>query len=287
MVGEDGLDRAAEWGRKNPGLDRGRPPRENRAVTFPTLAARRACVLLGAALFVGVFTSSEGRAKGAVASANPSPVRSIDELRRATGPEKYGALRAVWRQWDQTDPTEIEEAIFQVEQDKSLSPPIRTYAAIVAAYARRRRGDLDGARAKIHATGLIDRWLVLGPFDNEGKEGLDRTLQAEREQGEPIDLMRPYQGKERQVRWRASPDVYGFGWIDLGDLVRPRENVCVLATTFVRSKQGESRPASLWAGASGAFKLFWNGTEVLTDLAYRSLDADRFGVSVTLAKGWN
>src|SRR5260370_5978002 len=86
---------------------------------------------------------------------------------------------------------------------------------------------------------------------------------------------------------RGAPYVYGFGWLDLGDLVRPRENVCVYATTFVRSKRGDARPATLWAGASGSFKLFWNGTEVLTDLAYRSLDADRFAVPITLAKGWN
>src|SRR5262249_17054366 len=94
-------------------------------------------------------------------------------------------------------------------------------------------------------------------------------------------------GKERQVRWRVAPDVYGFGWFDMGDLVRPRENVCVYATTFVRAKRGEVRPASLWAGASGAFKLFWNGTEVLTDLAYRSLVADRVGAAVNVAKGSN
>src|SRR5439155_7319175 len=63
--------------------------------------------------------------------------------------------------------------------------------------------------------------------------------------------------------------------------------VCVYATTFVRAKGSESRAATLWAGGAGGFKLFWNGTEVLTDLAYRSLDADRFGVPVTVAKGWN
>jgi tetratricopeptide (TPR) repeat protein len=212
----------------------------------------------------------------------------MEELRQAQGVEKYGALRALWRQWDQTDPATIEEAIVQVAQDKALAPPVRSYAAIIAAYARRRRGDLDGARAKIRAAGLVDRWTVLGPFDNEGKEGLDRTLPPEQELGAALDLMRPYQGKERQVKWRVAPDVYGFGWVDLGDLVRPRENVCVYATTFVRANKGaETRAATLWAGASGGFKLFWNGTEVLTDLAYRSLDADRFSVPVTVAKGWN
>lgn len=181
----------------------------------------------------------------------------------------------------------IEEAVTEVARDKTVAPPVRSYASIIAAYARRRRGDLDGARAEVRAAGLIDRWVVLGPFENEGKEGLDRTLPPEQELGEPLDLMRPYQGKEHQVRWRVAPDVYGFGWVDLGDLVRPREKVCVYATTFIRAKSNAARSASLWAGASGAFKLFWNGNEILTDLAYRSLDADRFGVPVTLAKGWN
>jgi tetratricopeptide (TPR) repeat protein len=254
-------------------------------VTFLPPAARRAAAILGASLLGGALVSDVSAA--APPTASDATLRAIEELRRANGVEKYGALRAVWRQWDQTDPAMIEEAITEVERDKAVSPPVRSYASIIAAYARRRRGDLDGARAKIRAAGLIDRWVVLGPFENEGKEGLDRVLPPEQELGEPLDLMRPYQGKERQVRWRVAPDVYGFGWVDLGDLVRPREKVCVYATTFVRGKGNGTRSASLWAGASGAFKLFWNGTEVLTDLAYRSLDADRFGVPVTLAKGWN
>jgi tetratricopeptide (TPR) repeat protein/transglutaminase-like putative cysteine protease len=257
-------------------------------VNFLPPGARRACVILGATLSGGVLVSANvGAAPGVSRGASSTVARAMEELRQAPGAEKYGALRALWRQWDQTDPAVIEEAITQVAQDKSLAPPVRSYASIIAAYARRRRGDLDGARAKVRAAGLVDRWVVLGPFDNEGKEGLDRPLPPEQELDAPLDLMRPYQGKERQVRWRVAPDVYGFGWLDLGDLVRPRENVCVYATTFVRAKGSEARPATLWAGASGSFKLFWNGTEVLTDLAYRSLDADRFGVPVTMAKGWN
>jgi tetratricopeptide (TPR) repeat protein len=211
----------------------------------------------------------------------------VEELRQASGVEKYAALRAVWRQWDQTDPASVEEAIGEVERDKTVSPALRSYASIVAAYARRRRGDLDGAKAKIHAAGVVDKWLVLGPFDNEGKEGLEHVFQPEQELGESIDLMRPYQGKERPARWRAAPDVYGYGWLDLGDLVRPREKVCAYATTFVHAKDGGARPATVWAGASGSFKLFWNGVEVLSDAAYRGLDADRYGVPVNLEKGYN
>ena len=40
-------------------------------------------------------------------------------------------------------------------------------------------------------------------------------------------------------------------------------------------------------GAGGAFKLFWNGDEVLEDAAYRELDVDRYATTVTLAPGKN
>jgi len=256
-------------------------------VSFLSAGTRRGCFIVGASLLGGASWSADLGAATVAASAEAStPDKAIAELRQAQGIEKYGALRAVWRQWDRTDPSTVEEAIAEVERDKTVAAPVRAYASIIAAYARRRRGDLDGARAKIRAAGIVDRWLVLGPFDNEGKEGLDRALLPEQEFGQPIDLMRPYQGKERPVRWRAAPDVYGFGWLDMGDLVRPRENVCVYATTFVRAKSGGARAASIWSGASGAYKIFWNGTEVLTDLGYRSLDADRFGVPITVAKGY-
>ena len=69
--------------------------------------------------------------------------------------------------------------------------------------------------------------------------------------------------------------------------MRPREKVCAYASTFVRAKGGAARPASVWAGASGSLKLFWNGVEVLSDTAYRGLDADRFGVPIQIEKGYN
>ncbi|HKQ70956.1 MAG TPA: hypothetical protein VJT73_16535, partial [Polyangiaceae bacterium] len=251
-----------------------------------SLAARRACFASCASLVWGALSISHANAAPSEPPGGALAL-TITDLKKAVGAEKYAALRTLWRQWDQTDPSMIEEAIVEIERDKAETAPLRAYASMLAAYARRRRGDLDGARAKIRALGVVDRWMVLGPFDNEGKEGLERVFAPEQEFGDAIDPMHPYQGKERSVRWRSVPDVFGFGWLDLGDLVRPREKVCVYATTFVRSKGGAARAASIWAGASGAFKLFWNGDEVLVDGAYRDLDADRFGVPVALGNGWN
>ncbi|MBV9949635.1 MAG: DUF3857 domain-containing protein, partial [Myxococcales bacterium] len=47
------------------------------------------------------------------------------------------------------------------------------------------------------------------------------------------------------------------------------------------------REVSIWAGATGAMRLFWNGSPVLRDDKYRDIDSDRFATSATLREGWN
>ncbi len=102
-------------------------------------------------------------------------------------------------------------------------------------------------------------------------------------------MSRSYDGKERPVRWRLPPVSAAYGWLDLGELLRPREGVCGYATTFVAAKAGTRAPrkVTLWAGAAGAFRVYWNGEAVLEDPGYRELDIDRFATTVTLQPGNN
>ncbi|MCU0693522.1 MAG: hypothetical protein MUF54_19200, partial [Polyangiaceae bacterium] len=201
-------------------------------------------------------------------------VQATTTARTARGAATYAALRELWGLWDQTDPIHVEQAIRAVAQTTTLDAPGRAYAGLLGAYARRRRGDLLGAQAQIAALGFVRDWLVVGPFDNEGRAGLANADGPEADLREPLDMQRAYEGKERPVRWRAAPDVFPYGWLALGDMVRPREKTCTYATTFVRARDN-ARQASVWVGTTGAFRLFWNGEEVLSDEHYRQLDADR------------
>ncbi|MCL2449758.1 MAG: DUF3857 domain-containing protein, partial [Polyangiaceae bacterium] len=213
------------------------------------------------------------------------------EVSSARGPLAYVALRKVWSEWDRTDPARVEEALAEIAADGAVNPPVRAYAGLLEAYARRRRGDLDGARARIHHLGFTDRWLLIGPFDNDGKTGFGTRFDPEGEQSAPLDVTRDYDGKDhRPVHWRLLPAVSPYGWIDFSAFVRPVEQTCVIATTFVRDPQLRGRAAraiSLWAGATGAVRLDWNGVEVLRDGKYRDLDSDRFATGVMLESGWN
>jgi len=209
----------------------------------------------------------------------------------ARGPLAYVALRKVWSEWDRGDPAEVEEMLHAVAVDAGEPAPTRAYAALLEAYARRRRGDLDGARTRIARLGYVAQWMMVGPFDNEGKTGLPATLEPEKELELPLDLTRDYDGKEHKpVRWRRLPAVSPYGWTDLGVFVRPSDQVCVYATTFVRDarlKERATRVVGIWTGATGALRVFWNGGEILRDDKYRDLDSDRFAAGATMRAGWN
>jgi tetratricopeptide (TPR) repeat protein len=266
-------------------------PPDNVYVTAPSRRIKTALILVVVVLLAGAFPAP---ASAEVSARLARLAQLRDDVVRAPGPLAYAALRRAWREWDQGDPAEVEEVLDEVESDASLPPPTRTYAGLLLAYARRRRGDLDGARARVARLGYVDKWMVLGPFDNEGKAGLDKSYGPEDER-DPPSVTRAYTGKERTVHWRAAPTATPYGWVDLAALVRPTEKVCAYLSTYVRDAGATatpphasvSRAISIWAGSAGAMRVFWNGTPVIVDTKYRDLDTDRFAARVTLEPGNN
>jgi len=208
---------------------------------------------------------------------------------KAQGPQKYVALRALAALWDQSDPDQVERAVVFATEASSTSPAAAVYGQILLAEARSRRGDATGAAARMAALGFIDRWLFVGPFDDQNRVGLAAAYQPETELSQAIVPGRVYDGKERPVRWRAqSPNVGGVIF-DFGDWLRPRDQICGYVTSIVRAKDGTRapRPISLWVGAEGAFKLWFNGQLLLEDGAYRGFDFDRFSARAQLLPGQN
>src|SRR5208337_3129867 len=159
-------------------------------VVSPTKAATLALVL---ALLPLVGPSA--RAEGAAG------LSRLAELHRAVGtargPAKYVALRNLWSEWDQSDPDQIEEVLHEVATDATQTPPVRAYAGLLEAYARRRRGDLNGARGRLERLGYVGQWMMLGPFDNDGKAGFSTPYEPEADLALPLNLAHEYDGKDR------------------------------------------------------------------------------------------
>jgi tetratricopeptide (TPR) repeat protein len=243
---------------------------------------------------VALAASWPALAPAGIADASDTRARLADlraQVSASHGPMSYLALRKVWSEWDRGDPTEVEETLRGAAVDPAIAPSVRAYAGLLEAYARRRRGDLDGARSRIAHLGYVGNWMAVGPFENDGKGGLDAAYDPEKEQQLPINVTRDYDGKNhRPVRWRPLPAASPYGWVDFGSFVRPVDQVCVYATTFVRDahlKAPASRPVTVWSGAAGAVRMFWNGVEILRDDKYRDLDPERLAATATLREGWN
>ncbi len=239
---------------------------------------------------IGLATGVLGDARAEMSDRFARLSKLRGDVERARGPEAYAAMRRLWLEWDQGDPAEVEELLRGLADEPRLGAPAKAYAGLLEAYARRRRGDLDGARARVSRLGYVGRWLVAGPFDNEGKAGLGRTFGPEADATEVVNLARTYEGKERPVRFRLVTGASPYGWTDFGVLLRPTAKVCAFVTTFVHDTRGPKvapRTISLWAGSAGAMKVTWNGEEVLRDDKYRDLDAERFGARVTMRAGYN
>ena len=220
---------------------------------------------------------------------HPELERAANAWRTARGGATYTALREVWQQWDRADPGQVEEVLREASQSPALTPAQRAYADLLVAYARLRRGDARDAQRRIATLGYVDRWLVLGPFDNTGKSGFEGPQGPEAELSDPAMWERTYAGKDgRQVRWRVAPRAFPYGWVDAGALLRPRQPICAFFASHISQTGLERhRPLSLWVGARGAVRLFWNGTERLVDPAYRGHDFDRRAVNVWLEPGDN
>jgi len=210
-------------------------------------------------------------------------------LKTAKGPESYVRLREIFHSYGITNPEQVQEALREAKQNSKLSAPVRAYAATLLSFVHTRRGDLTQALSEIKGLGFVDKWLTLGPFDNEGKAGFERIFEPETLFDQAIVPGQAFTGKERPVRWRRPPEVFGYGWLDFGALMQPATAICGYATTFVRHPDAirGARDATLWVGASGAFKVFWNGRELLKDAAYRGHDTDRWGIKIQIAPGFN
>ncbi len=257
---------------------------------MPRRLPRAALVLALVVLAVLLPGAGERPASADVGERLPRLSKLASEVARGGMPLGYVPLRQLWAEWDQGDPAEVEALLHALALDASIAPPLRSYAGMLSAYAHRRRGDLAGAKTRLRDLGFVGRWIVTGAFDNEGKAGFDRAFGPEEDLGDPLVLGKTYDGKEQKAVSRLAPDVFPYGWVDLGALVRPSVMVCAYATTFVRDRRGASatpRAFSLWWGAAGAAKVFFDGAVVASDAKYRDLDADRAGVTLAMKEGWH
>ena len=170
----------------------------------------------------------------------------------------------------------------ETADDPRAQAEVRALARWRLAAVEQARGNLHKAEAELARLGFVRGWWIAGPFDNEGRRGLDASFPPEA----GIDLAAVFPGKAREVGWRAlPPEVQARGALALGAAIRPVREVTLYALAVLDSPV--ERRAQLWLGSSGATRVWLNGTPVLGDAAYHPARLDQSGVAVTLRKGPN
>ncbi len=164
---------------------------------------------------------------------------------------------------------------------RSTDPHVRMLARLFYADVERARGRTTKAIEILEPLGFIQDYWVVGGFDNEGKSGCDVDYGPE----SALDLKASYPAKGREIGWKKLPGHTNDGFVDLSLAVRPVTEVVAYALTFLQTDKETTVDLSL--GTSGAFRLFVNGTKVLTSNRYNQSRVDQSRVQVRLRKGTN
>lgn len=241
------------------------------------------------ALLVAAATSTLLLAAPAAADDNPYDLETRELSRQVSRAGRAAAgmipLLELWRSSARATPSVVRDELARLAADRRLPPARRAYVGALLARARLRAGEAQGARQDIAALGYVTTFRIAGPFDNEGKAGFDRELGPEARPAAPPDLEAQWPGRERAVGWRPYRDVSSFGYVDLDSHLRPNANACAIAETVVRSERAQ--PLTLFLGAGGAVRAWWNGEQVLHDDAYRRADPDRHVAVIGAHEGNN
>lgn len=130
--------------------------------------------------------------------------------------------------------------------------------------------------------GFLMHWHVIGPFDNEGREGFSRVYPPE----ESIDLTATYRGKTEVVSWRPYATTDEYGMVNFNDPYSPLKQVVGYAyTEFVSDSD---RPAELRLGCKNAWKIWFNGEFLFgRDEYHRGMRIDQYPLPINLKKGKN
>ena len=197
---------------------------------------------------------------------DPSAARyaaALQALDRDHGPGALLPMRELQQVVDeQPDRAQAVLALGRLADDPGADPELRALARARQAAQELARGNVQRSAMLLGRLGFVERWLVAGPFDDEGKKGLEAVYPPEK----TLDLAARMQGKVREVSWRAAPaEAVVRGAVQLEALLRPANEVVAYALAVVDSPRAQ--PVRLWFGGSGRAKVWVNGALALTDPA--------------------
>jgi len=154
-------------------------------------------------------------------------------------------------------------------------------AKVARDYLDRELGSLE-SRRYARELGLVNHWMLIGPFDNTGGRGHERVYLPEK----AIDLSKSYEGKDgKRVEWFEFRGREWQGAINLALLISPKDWTTAYALCYVTSPRKQA--VQFRVGSNDSIKVWLNDAEVWDKPIPpgRQLKLDDDIVPVTLPKG--
>lgn len=243
----------------------------------------------------GVATAAEPARTAARGASGVEPGRFVRDLearrarffREGRRPQAIvplmGVLSELWTKLDDRAP--LVRFLDEAAHSPAARADVRGRAAYLYALVLDRLGKTSEAAAERERLGLLTRFWVVGPFDNEGRTGHATVFAPERALLAPLDPAARFDGKERAVSWRLMPPIATQGMVSLDTLLRPDTNVTAYLTTLVHVPRATR--AAVRTGSSGAIKVWVDGALALDRDVYRPARIDQDVAPCRLHAGWN
>lgn len=131
--------------------------------------------------------------------------------------------------------------------------------------------------------GFIQRWLLIGPFDNTAKAGFDKVFPPE----ERVDLSAACAGKKgATLRWIETTTEDPQGMVDLNQALG--KNMGATAYAYAAVDSSREQPVQIRAGSNNAVKIYLNGKQIyFRDEYHHGLQMDQHVGLGTLRAGRN
>ncbi len=239
------------------------------------MSIRRALVLV-----IGMAAALCAAASQTASSAFESDLRGLWEHRGSAAGIVY--LYKAETLLDLQDGTgAFESALLKVRAAQDADVEVKSHAAYRLGVLYRAMGRLAEARKLDESLGFIDQWRVVGPFDDENKQGFDEAYAPE----EKMAWEGKFEGKGHGVQWRSMPVPAEGGAVPFDQLLAPSEKVLAYALTFVWIPK--DTPAVLRGGYNEAYRLWVNGELVASKKSYNGRAFDQRADGCSLSHGWN
>ena len=130
--------------------------------------------------------------------------------------------------------------------------------------------------------GWIGKWQIVGPFDNTGGAGFERTFPPEA----AVDLKTEYDGKTGKVRWQEVTATGDYGVVDFNKPIGSLKGVTGYAWTELNSDK--PRPVELRLACNNGWKIWLNGKLLFgRDEYHLGTEIDHYRMPAELKAGKN